>query len=115
MAARFPSMCWRHASRHGSPPRRAARPARQTEVALRSEQRHRLNRNAAIPYGEHGWLPGRDCPSRGVINSRSSSGGAVAQLGARLDGIEEVVGSNPIGSTNFQLQVSYTSDDESVA
>ena len=29
------------------------------------------------------------------------SGGAVAQLGARLDGIEEVVGSNPIGSTNF--------------
>ena len=30
-----------------------------------------------------------------------ASGGAVAQLGARLDGIEEVVGSNPIGSTNF--------------
>jgi hypothetical protein len=30
-----------------------------------------------------------------------SYGGAVAQLGARLDGIEEVVGSNPIGSTNF--------------
>jgi hypothetical protein len=29
----------------------------------------------------------------------SASGGAVAQLGARLDGIEEVVGSNPIGST----------------
>ena len=29
------------------------------------------------------------------------SGGAVAQLGARLDGIEEVVGSNPIGSTKF--------------
>jgi hypothetical protein len=28
-------------------------------------------------------------------------GGAVAQLGARLDGIEEVVGSNPIGSTKF--------------
>jgi hypothetical protein len=26
-------------------------------------------------------------------------GGAVAQLGARLDGIEEVVGSNPISST----------------
>jgi hypothetical protein len=35
------------------------------------------------------------------------SGGAVAQLGARLDGIEEVVGSNPIGSTKpfaFLLQ-----------
>jgi hypothetical protein len=30
-------------------------------------------------------------------------GGAVAQLGARLDGIEEVVGSNPIGSTNLPL------------
>jgi hypothetical protein len=27
----------------------------------------------------------------------------VAQLGARLDGIEEVVGSNPIGSTRFVL------------
>ena len=29
----------------------------------------------------------------------SHDGGAVAQLGARLDGIEEAVGSNPIGST----------------
>ena len=29
-----------------------------------------------------------------------AGGGAVAQLEARLDGIEEVVGSNPIGSTN---------------
>jgi hypothetical protein len=28
-----------------------------------------------------------------------SFGGAVAQLGARLDGIEEVEGSNPFGST----------------
>jgi hypothetical protein len=27
----------------------------------------------------------------------------VAQLGARLDGIEEVVGSNPIGSTKIHL------------
>ena len=32
----------------------------------------------------------------------SHNGGAVAQLGARLDGIEEAVGSNPIGSTNIQ-------------
>jgi hypothetical protein len=31
----------------------------------------------------------------------SSSGGAVAQLEARLDGIEEVRGSNPLGSTSF--------------
>src|SRR5712691_313751 len=30
-------------------------------------------------------------------------GGAVAQLGARLDGIEEVVGSNPIGSTKLDV------------
>ena len=37
--------------------------------------------------------------SPAVINSSYSFGGAVAQLGARLDGIEEVVGSNPIGST----------------
>ena len=35
----------------------------------------------------------------GVIDFWSIPGGAVAQLGARLDGIEEVVGSNPIGST----------------
>jgi hypothetical protein len=34
------------------------------------------------------------------------SGGAVAQLGARLDGIEEVVGSNPIGSTNSEQCIS---------
>ncbi len=36
-----------------------------------------------------------------------SYGGAVAQLGARLDGIEEVVGSNPIGSTNLSPVVFY--------
>jgi hypothetical protein len=36
-----------------------------------------------------------------VLKLNSLYGGAVAQLGARLDGIEEVVGSNPIGSTNF--------------
>jgi hypothetical protein len=33
------------------------------------------------------------------------SGGAVAQLGARLDGIEEVEGSNPFGSTIFTLEI----------
>jgi hypothetical protein len=33
-----------------------------------------------------------------------SPGGAVAQLGARLDGIEEVEGSNPFGSTRFSTQ-----------
>jgi hypothetical protein len=34
-----------------------------------------------------------------MLTSLNRFGGAVAQLGARLDGIEEVVGSNPIGST----------------
>jgi hypothetical protein len=36
---------------------------------------------------------------------KTIDGGAVAQLGARLDGIEEVVGSNPIGSTSFPQRV----------
>ncbi len=31
----------------------------------------------------------------------------MAQLGARLDGIEEVVGSNPIGSTNLSPAAFY--------
>ena len=31
----------------------------------------------------------------------------MAQLGARLDGIEEVVGSNPIGSTKIAFLISY--------
>lgn len=38
-----------------------------------------------------------------MLTSLNRPGGAVAQLGARLDGIEEVVGSNPIGSTKFSL------------
>jgi hypothetical protein len=42
----------------------------------------------------------RDCGRRtGAVLALNYFGGAVAQLGARLDGIEEVVGSNPIGST----------------
>ena len=45
-----------------------------------------------------------------MINFYSISGGAVAQLGARLDGIEEVVGSNPIGSTKNTLLV-FASDE----
>jgi hypothetical protein len=32
----------------------------------------------------------------------------VAQLGARLDGIEEVVGSNPIGSTKLPVSIFLT-------
>ena len=38
---------------------------------------------------------------KGGCGKLNPFGGAVAQLGARLDGIEEVVGSNPIGSTNL--------------
>jgi hypothetical protein len=40
-----------------------------------------------------------DEASARMLTSLIRPGGAVAQLGARLDGIEEVVGSNPIGST----------------
>jgi hypothetical protein len=40
-----------------------------------------------------------DEASARMLTSLHLPGGAVAQLGARLDGIEEVVGSNPIGST----------------
>jgi hypothetical protein len=43
-----------------------------------------------------------------MLNFTSSFGGAVAQLGARLDGIEEVVGSNPIGSTNTPHYARYS-------
>src|ERR1700758_5103775 len=37
----------------------------------------------------------------GCYKNSSFPGGAVAQLEARLDGIEEVEGSNPFGSTKF--------------
>src|SRR5947209_4905131 len=48
----------------------------------------------------------RGTPARLTLTNPSvikthPSGGAVAQLEARLDGIEEVVGSNPIGSTKL--------------
>jgi putative endonuclease len=52
---------------------------------------------------------------RGAIPSLSlcEPGGAVAQLGARLDGIEEAVGSNPIGSTNRPMFFVYILRSES--
>ena len=40
-----------------------------------------------------------DAARPGCYKIWDPGGGAVAQLEARLDGIEEVVGSNPIGST----------------
>ncbi len=45
--------------------------------------------------------PPFDPPAVRCYKSTHHSRGAVAQLGARLDGIEEVVGSNPIGSTIY--------------
>ena len=48
--------------------------------------------------GENGRMARRNAKIIAV-----SSGGAVAQLGARLDGIEEVVGSNPISSTKTEF------------
>jgi hypothetical protein len=45
------------------------------------------------------WRPVMDEACARMLTSLNRPGGAVAQLGARLDGIEEVVGSNPIGST----------------
>jgi hypothetical protein len=43
-----------------------------------------------------------------AVKSNPAIGGAVAQLGARLDGIEEVRGSNPLGSTKFTRCSSFT-------
>ena len=40
-----------------------------------------------------------------VSDMASMTHGAVAQLGERLNGIQEVVGSIPIGSTIFNLEV----------
>ena len=39
----------------------------------------------------------------------------MAQLGARLDGIEEVVGSNPIGSTKNSVYFLYILQSESTS
>jgi hypothetical protein len=67
---------------------------------IRSERKNsrRAGAMSLMKYGPAGqagfWMPA-------MLEFQRSSGGAVAQLGARLDGIEEVVGSNPIGSTNF--------------
>src|SRR5579871_2421314 len=46
------------------------------------------------------WLLQAESPRR-IYAKIAGVGGAVAQLGARLDGIEEVEGSNPFGSTKI--------------
>jgi hypothetical protein len=91
--------------------RELLRAERRTAVKLRNESRindevlrkleHELDlsRSAAFADVVTQTAAKQDCFRGAVINFNSSSGGAVAQLGARLDGIEEVVGSNPIGST----------------
>ncbi len=45
------------------------------------------------------------CRQDATVFYHFHSGGAVAQLGARLDGIEEVGGSNPPGSTKKNERV----------
>jgi hypothetical protein len=55
-----------------------------------------IGAKAALPAGSAFVV---HVPSRPIMVDWRYCGGAVAQLGARLDGIEEVVGSNPIGST----------------
>jgi hypothetical protein len=59
---------------------------------------------------EHGARAGTEVERTSSCGKLEKFGGAVAQLGARLDGIEEVVGSNPIGSTN--LPFSFQSDSK---
>jgi hypothetical protein len=54
--------------------------------------------------------PVMDEASTRMLTSLNRPGGAVAQLGARLDGIEEVVGSNPIGSTKNGRRVPVVTD-----
>ena len=44
---------------------------------------------------------GVDTPNRQCVHSASRIRGAVAQLGERLNGIQEVEGSIPFGSTSF--------------
>ena len=65
------------------------------------------------PFGSPGRLRGRPCPQTqeahfGLLRSerraryRSDFCGAVAQLVERMNGIHEVVGSTPIGSTRTE-------------
>ena len=58
---------------------------------------------AELPFRDRGAKPAG-------CGKLKTSGGAVAQLGARLDGIEEVTGSNPVGSTTLRLQCRGRSD-----
>ena len=50
-----------------------------------------------------GKRSGLDRMGHGGYNPAASPVGAVAQLGERLNGIQEVRGSIPLGSTNIQL------------
>jgi hypothetical protein len=58
-----------------------------------------MNNEGTIFPGLGLTLPATRCYNSVNRQMTLAPGGAVAQLGARLDGIEEVVGSNPIGST----------------
>ena len=57
--------------------------------------RSRLNYTAGVDHGVDPALP----------QERARKSGAIAQLGERFNGIEEVVGSIPSGSTNSLLNM----------
>jgi hypothetical protein len=90
---------------------RATHTAKTVSCALSSHNANSQQNNPGKScYFEHGSGTPRSTQLTQLIDGHGSrmlilflyfSGGAVAQLGARLDGIEEVVGSNPIGSTSF--------------
>ena len=59
---------------------------------LQEHRQHRLRRLHRVQY--HGW------------SEHYAKSGPVAQLGARLDGIQEVTGSIPVRSTKPSFSVS---------
>ena len=70
---------------------------------LNFSNRGKAFQNQMRSLGGHPRTPSANIVSVVPGNLRALLGGAVAQLGARLDGIEEVVGSNPIGSTKSEF------------
>ena len=66
--------------------------------ARRGRGRHGRGHRQCRGRGELGFFA---CwPQSGFLSSRPTSGGAIAQLGERYNGIVEVTGSIPVGSTN---------------
>ena len=61
-------------------------------------RRRRIAEAASLTLSNRHGMP--NCAAPGDLFGRRISGGAVAQLGERLNGIQEVGGSTPLGSTN---------------